>query len=181
MAVNLGTLRPFAGALLLAVLAACGGGDDDDGGTGAGAGAGTGTTSSQTTLSTGVEVYVGRWAVCVTENGGSSQELLEISRVTDTTAVFQFTDRRFGTADCTGTVLGTESGSGTVALVGKKTVGSDVADKANITENGQTEKQIFGVRSDGKLYVGLDAEQPGAILDAEGYPNAFDTDPFTKQ
>lgn len=33
-------------------------------------------------------------------------ETLEISRVTDTTAAFSITDRRFGSTDCTGTAQG---------------------------------------------------------------------------
>jgi hypothetical protein len=60
-------------------------------------------------------------------------------------------------------------------------VGGETVDKVNITEAGRTDKLLLDVRADGKLYISLEADDPGANLDAEGYPGAFDPIPFTKQ
>lgn len=170
------SLRGCAAALLLTLVAACGGGDGD--GT-----TGTGTTTtggtSTTSAATSVDVYVGRWTTCLREQTGSQRENLDITRVSDTRANFTFSGQRFASTDCSGTAQSSDSGSGTVTLVGKGSVGGEVVDKADVVENGQTDKDIFAVRADGKLYVGRHADDGGAV-DAQGYPTSFDTDPFSK-
>lgn len=173
-------VRRLAGALLLVLLAACGGGGgggDADGGTAA---PGTTSTTPATTSETSnVDVYVGNWVACFMEGGGSMRESLVITRTSDTSLTFTFTGQRFASTDCSGTAQSTDSGTGTATLTGKKTVGTEVADKVQITEGNVTDKDLLAVRADGKLYVGRDADSGGTV-DADGYPNTFDTDPFTR-
>lgn len=174
-------VRRLAGALLLVLLTACGGGGgsgDDAGTTGTTPGTPSGT-STTTTAASGVDVYVGRWTACLREQNGSQREELEITRTSDTQLNFTFTGRRFASTDCSGTAQSTDSGTGTGMLVGKGSIGGEVVDRVNITEGSQTDKDILAVRADGKLYVGRHPDDGGSV-DAQGYPTAFDTDPFTR-
>jgi hypothetical protein len=171
-----------AGTLLLVLLVACGGGDDDESSTSTTTTTtttNTTTTTGATTQNTATALYAGRWTVCTREQVGSQRENLEITRVSDTQATFVFTGQRFASTDCSGAVQSTDSGSGSIVLVGKGAVGGEVVDKVQITENNVTDKEVLAVRADGKLYVGRDADS-GGTLDAEGYPTTFDTDPFTR-
>lgn len=178
------SLRHVAGVLLLVALAACGGGDDDDDAGGTTTTTTTTTTDATTTTgattqNTAMALYAGRWTVCSQEQGGSRRETLQINRTSDSAGTFSFTGEIFTTTNCTGTAASTDSGSGTIVLVGKGSVGGEVVDKVQITENNVTDKEIVAVRADGKLYVGRDAES-GGTLDSEGYPTTFDTEPFTR-
>ena len=173
------SLRLLAGALLLVLVAGCGGSDDDGQAVTTTTTTTTTTTSGSTSQSTTMALYAGTWTVCSQEQGGSRREALQVNRTGDTTGTFSFTAQFFASTDCTGTAQRTETGSGTIVLVGKGSVGGEVVDKAQITEDNVTDKEILAVRADGKLYVGRDAESGGA-LDTEGYPTSFDTDPFNR-
>jgi hypothetical protein len=171
--------------VMVAALAACGGGGSDStdtggtGGTGsAGSTGGTGGSGGATAAAT--DKYVGTWAACFSENGGSERENLVITKSSDTTLAFTFTATSYASSDCSGSATSTESGGGTATLVGTKQVGGQTVDKADLVEGSVTEKQIFLIGTDGKFYTGYPTDEAGANPDSEGYPGTIDPQGFSK-
>lgn len=169
-----------AGVLALAFLAGCGGGGDsstaaDTGGTG-----GTGGTTP-----TAADKYVGTWSGCFSSGSGtgSHRESVTITRTGDASASFVFTGSDYAAAGCTGTPTATDTGSGTIALSGTKTIGTDTVDKGVITDSGKpAEKQVFLVKGTGPITLSTGrGVNDGGTLDADGYPTTLDTNLLTRQ
>lgn len=187
-------LRLIAGIGILAVLAACGGGGGDasttsigggTGGTGTttttgGGGGTTTTTGGTTTTSAVVDKYIGTWVSCkATSASSSEQETLVLQKASDTTVNTSSSVKSFPTTNCSGTGTAQPTDSGTATWVGTKLVGSETVDEINIVQGTTTIKQIVLIRSDGKLYSGVEAVSGGPV-DANGYPTTLETTGSTK-
>jgi hypothetical protein len=172
----------LAGALALAVLAACGGGG---GGDGTGLTSLTGGTDSNgstgsTTSAAVVDKYVGTWVLCrPTGSMGSEREDLTLVKASDTMVDFSSTNTAFATTDCSGAQTGSQTDSGTATFVGSEALGTDTVDKIDIVQNGTPSKQVVVIRADGKFYSGVDVSSGGPV-DANGYPTTLEADGSTK-
>jgi hypothetical protein len=185
-------MRLIAGIGILAILAACGGGGDASttstgGGTGTttttGGGAGgttTTTTGGTTTTSAVVDKYIGTWVSCKATGASSSeQETLVLQKASDTTVNTSSSVKSFPNTTCSGTGTAAPTDSGTATWVGTKLVGSETVDEINIVQGAITIKQIVVIRSDGKLYSGVEASSGGSV-DANGYPTTLEATGSTK-
>lgn len=196
------TKSALIGSALILVLGGCGGGGGggtsttaagttaNTSGTGSGttttgSGGGTGSSGSgSTTTAAVVDKYVGSWlSTCNVQTSASTRELLTLAKTSDTTVSFTSVRTTYATLDCsgTGTVTKNETGAGT--WVGTKTIGTQTVDEVTTLQTGSTtvQKQVLVIGSDGKLYMGIQAGDPGAVIDANGYPSTLQATGDTKQ
>ncbi|HEX2547797.1 MAG TPA: hypothetical protein VHL79_23130 [Ramlibacter sp.] len=191
----------LAAAAMAVVLAACGGGGDDSGttttttetSTGAGSvtpggstNTGGTTTGGGTAVAAAIDKYVGTWSHCVPD--GNNRYLLDritVSKTGDNTGTLTYAGTWYTQANCTGTVVDQDGGTGTATIRGQKTVGGVSVDMIEYAEVGQgTFRDIMTVRADGRLYTGVeraDSEtcRPSATDDC--YPTALAASGFVKQ
>lgn len=155
-------LTLVSGLLALALLASCGGG-------------GSGGDQSSGVVAGDATRYAGTWVSCDATSGTTSdRDVVVITATGSNTFSFNESSAVYATANCTGPVTSTRSGTtGTVVFAGTKTVGTDTVDKGIVTDASGQRNQIFLVTAT-SLRSGRRAED-GGTLDAEGYPNTLDT------
>jgi hypothetical protein len=118
--------------------------------------------------------YVGTWSVCVANTASNIKETLVFTKTSATSASYTFKQDTYPNSTCAGAPNpGTYNESGTLIYSGTKAVGADTVDKFDIsvvTPSASTNKDI-GTVSGTTLKLGNNS----AALDANGYPNTFDT------
>lgn len=115
--------RVLVAAAVAAMLAACGGGDGGSDITVGGGGSG-GTDGTVQPAAAAADKYVGTWQMaCQADgNGGSENETLVVTKVSDTSVKADFDLRTFNNATCSGGAASTEAATATVTIDGQTTL-----------------------------------------------------------
>ena len=139
------------------------------------------TTTTTVTATSFADKYVGTWSQGCGGFGpggiGSDKGSFTVTKTSDTTLSFSFTDTTYASNNCSGTPTKTESGTGAVTFRGTTTIGTDTVDKVDIVQgNGPINKELLAIKN-GQLFSSRD----NAPKDSEGYPTALDSTGATKQ
>jgi hypothetical protein len=127
-----------------------------------------------------LEKYLGTWRSCVASGNGSSEQVLTLKKVSDTSAEFSWARTGYpSSTTCSGNSLGTST-EGYFLLQGTRKLGADTVDAFEVSENLKpVQKQVFLMKGTGPVTI-----TPGRAdgpRDADGYPTTLESISLTRQ
>jgi hypothetical protein len=138
-------------------------------------------SSSFTKGGAALEKYLGTWrSGCVAASHGSHEEILTLTKISDTSAEFTWAWPSYSSTNCSGISFGVAEQGGFL-LEGTKNIGADTVDKVILSFDAPRpeEKLVFLVKGTGP--VKLTYGRIGGGADAEGYPTTLTGNVLTRQ
>ena len=124
------------------------------------------------------EKFAGTWLSCSFSANAWIRQTVTYVKTSEAALNFTAKSELFLGTNCTGTLHGTTTASGTVTFLGKtKTIGSETVEKIDMVTNGSPFKQVTVIKRDGHMHLGLLT----GPLDAEGFPDTLSPVARTRQ